>query len=185
MHLRDAVAPALLAGGDRDALPVRALLRGALARDAPDRARRDHRLQRGDAQFGRLLHREIHLLARRHALHQRDASGDSRSSARCASTSTVTRSRSMLAMRPAYSPPRPLNSVTASPARSRSTCTAWCAASSGSEQRAAGAQRLVGVEARTRAGLSCMAEHRQADAHAATVVDAHLDAVDRAQVRRR
>ena len=44
------------------------------------------------------------------------------------------RSRCIEAMRAPYSPPRPLNSVTSSPSRSRRTCTAWCAESSGSVQ---------------------------------------------------
>jgi hypothetical protein len=42
------------------------------------------------------------------------------------------RRRWIEAMRAAYSPPRPLNSVTSSPSRRRSTWIAWCAASSDS-----------------------------------------------------
>ena len=63
---------------------------------------------------------------------------DSRSTACHASTSTVTRSRSTTAIRPAYSPPCPSNSVNASPARKRNTRQACRAAFSGSPTSAPG-----------------------------------------------
>ena len=65
-------AAALLAGGDGDALPVRALARAGGGVEAHDAARRRDRHDRRDAELGRLLHDEIHALRARDALHQRD-----------------------------------------------------------------------------------------------------------------
>jgi hypothetical protein len=71
--LRDAVAAALLARRDHDLLPVRTPVLGALAFGTRDGARRQDRLQFGDAELHRLAHGAIHLFSRRYALHERDA----------------------------------------------------------------------------------------------------------------
>ena len=73
MHLRDAVAAALLAGGDGDLLPVRVACRGALAFRPRDRGGGEHRLDLGDAELDRLAHREVHALAGGDALDEHHA----------------------------------------------------------------------------------------------------------------
>ena len=73
MHLRNAVAAALLARSDDHLLPVRAPVLGTLAFRPRDRARGEDRLDFGHAELDRLAHRAVHLLAGRHALYQRDA----------------------------------------------------------------------------------------------------------------
>ena len=64
--------PALLAGCDRDAAPVRELAFARVAIEAHDAARSRDRHDRRDAELGRFLHHEVHALGARDALHQRD-----------------------------------------------------------------------------------------------------------------
>src|SRR5205807_2069943 len=64
------VAPALLAGGDRDFLPVDVARRDALALGPRHGRRREHRPDRGHAQLDRLAHRKVHALAGGYALHE-------------------------------------------------------------------------------------------------------------------
>src|SRR5947208_3351839 len=72
-HFRDAIAPALLAGSDRDAPPVRNPGDRALALQPHHAFLSEERLDDRHAELDRLLHGEVHLLARRHALHEGDA----------------------------------------------------------------------------------------------------------------
>ena len=73
MHLRHPSAAALFAGRDRDRAPVRDPLVGALAGQAQDRTRTHQRLDRGDAEFGRLLDQRVHAFVGRHAERERHA----------------------------------------------------------------------------------------------------------------
>ena len=68
----NAIAPALLARGDDDVAPVREPLVAALARRQRRAARGDERLDRGDAELGRLAHRVVHRVVGRDRLRQRD-----------------------------------------------------------------------------------------------------------------
>src|SRR5688572_27282016 len=72
MHLGHAIAPALLAGRDRDRLPVLQLALAQLRIDLDHRAFGQYRQDALHAEFGGLLHDEIHALAARHALQQSD-----------------------------------------------------------------------------------------------------------------
>ena len=67
MDHRHAVAPALLASGNGNGLPVRHFLVGPLAAQAQYAVRRDQRLNAGDAEFGRLLDQPVHAVVGRHA----------------------------------------------------------------------------------------------------------------------
>ena len=62
-------APALFAGRDHHAAPMRQALGRALAVELHLAALAIHRHERGDAEFGRLLQDPVHLLAARDALH--------------------------------------------------------------------------------------------------------------------
>ena len=68
----NARAAALLAGGDGDRLPVRALAGAGRGVEAHDAARSRNRNDGRDAELGCLLHDEIHALGASDALHQRD-----------------------------------------------------------------------------------------------------------------
>ena len=68
MHHRDAVAAALLAGGDRDLLPVALARRGALALRPRHGAGGEHRPDLGDAELHGLAEGELHAFAGRNAL---------------------------------------------------------------------------------------------------------------------
>src|SRR5258708_1199082 len=70
MHGRDLIAAALLAGGDRDLLPVRVPRRSALALGTRHRGGGEHRLDLRHAELDRLAHREVHALAGGDPLHQ-------------------------------------------------------------------------------------------------------------------
>jgi hypothetical protein len=70
-HLGDAVAPALLAGGDGDVPPVLVFALALLRIKLHDRALREHRDDARDAELRRLLHDEVHAFAARHSLQQR------------------------------------------------------------------------------------------------------------------
>src|SRR5258706_49604 len=70
MHSRDLIAAALLAGGDRDLLPVRVPRRSALALGTRHRGGGEHRLDLRHAELDRFAHREVHALAGRDPLHQ-------------------------------------------------------------------------------------------------------------------
>src|SRR5258708_23171400 len=72
MHDRNPVAPALLAGGDRDLLPMTLARRGALALGARHRPGGEHRPDLGDAELDRLADGEFHALPGGDALHQDD-----------------------------------------------------------------------------------------------------------------
>ena len=107
------------------------------------------RYDRGDAQLRGLLHDEIHALRRAPAPGSSvTLSGDSRSMARCASMRTRTPRRSIATMQAAYSPPRPSNSVSASPARERSTRATWVETCCGQQPGIPGLQRRRHVAAR-------------------------------------
>src|SRR3546814_6339495 len=66
-------APALLAGRNDHAAPVRQALAGTLAGELHLAAVRADRDEAGHAQLGRLLQDPVHLLAARDALDQHDA----------------------------------------------------------------------------------------------------------------
>src|SRR5258708_11947390 len=72
MHDRNPVAPALLAGGDRDLLPMTLARRGALALGARHPPGGEHRPDLGDAELDRLADGEFHALPGGDALHQHD-----------------------------------------------------------------------------------------------------------------
>jgi len=69
-HLRHGVAPTLLAGGNRNLLPVCPPLVGTFAREAQHRALDLYRYHRGHAEFHRLLHDPVHLVTAGERLHQ-------------------------------------------------------------------------------------------------------------------
>src|SRR5882672_12202675 len=73
MHDRNAIAPALLACGDRDLLPVPLPGRRSLAFWARDGGGGQHGLDLGYAELDAFPHAEVHPLAGRYALHQHDA----------------------------------------------------------------------------------------------------------------
>ena len=132
---RQAIAAALLAGGDGNRAPVLRLGGGLSGVETHDAAPAHHRDDARHAELRRLLHDHIHPVGARDALHQVTASGDSRSIARPAPTETVTREPRTLSMRAANSRPSPVNSTSSSPLRARSTLPRCCAAAAGSSIR--------------------------------------------------
>src|SRR5258708_20736519 len=72
MHCRNAVTAALLAGGDRDLLPVRLPPGGALALGPRDRPGGQQGPDLRDPELDRLANGEFHALAGRDALNQND-----------------------------------------------------------------------------------------------------------------
>ena len=74
-HADQPVAPALLAGGNREPAPVRTFACRALRRKAGNRALGCQWLDRGNAQFHCLLNGEIHAFAARYALGQHQLDG--------------------------------------------------------------------------------------------------------------
>src|SRR5450432_1443646 len=70
VHLREPVLPALLGGFDRDALPFRLLLCGALRIEPHDGARGKERENFGRSDFDGLLDDEIHVFSSREGLRE-------------------------------------------------------------------------------------------------------------------
>src|SRR5260370_724617 len=69
---RQPVSAALLAGVDDHRTPVRGLRFGLRGVQAHDTALAQYRYDSRHAEFRRLLHDEVHAIAARHALHERD-----------------------------------------------------------------------------------------------------------------
>ena len=130
---RDPVPARLLRGRRRHLAPMGDALFAALSVRQRRAPRGDERLDRRDAELGRLAHRGVHRIARddrlrererRAAIHARPAGIAPRAPAapRLSARTSVA----------AYSPPVPSNIVSASPTARRRTRVAWCADASSS-----------------------------------------------------
>ena len=120
-HSRDPVAAALLARRLRDLPPVLDAACRAIALRAALAARRGDRLDARDAELDRLAHGDVHRIGGDHRHHQRQVdAGFALDIAKRVDRDP----RAALVdaqERAAYSPPRPSNSVIASPVARRST----------------------------------------------------------------